>query len=312
MLNSDMTASCGKLMPSQLLSRLTWLRVGGPAEWMFVPADISGLSKFLQKLPSSVPVFPMGVGSNLIVRDGGIKGVVIRLGRGVNHIRVEGAMLTVGAAAPVSHVAMCAAAAGVDLAFLRTIPGVAGGAVRMNAGCYGAYVKDVLVSAKAVARNGEIVTLCRDDFNFRYRQTDIPNDWVLVEATFEGPTGKPDDINEKMQAQVKKRDMSQPIGKLVAGSVFRNPSGSSSTGCDDDTNDLKAWKLIDQVGMRGVSRGGARISPIHANFLENTGNATAADLEGLGDEVQKKVLQKTGIMLEWEIIRVGETTDSAI
>ena len=312
MLNPDVDESCGKLMPSHPLSGLTWLRVGGPAEWMFMPANVIGLSEFLEKLPSSVPVFPMGAGSNLIVRDGGIKGVVIRPGRGFNHIRVEGAMVTAGAAAPVSHVARRAAAAGVDLGFLRTIPGVAGGAVRMNAGCYGEYVADVLVSAKAVARNGEIAVFNRDGFNFGYRQTDIPDDWVVVEATFEGRTGEPGDIEEKMRLQIEKRDRSQPVGKLVAGSVFRNPSGGSSTGRVDDIHDLKAWKLIDRSGMRGVSLGGARISPMHANFLENDGNATAADLESLGEEVRKKVLQKTGIMLEWEIMRVGETTSSAI
>jgi UDP-N-acetylmuramate dehydrogenase len=296
----------GRLTEHRPLSDLTWLRVGGPADWVFQPADADDLAAFLAALPQEVPVFPMGVGSNLIVRDGGIRGVVIRLGRGFNGIAAEGRRVTAGAAALDAHVARRAAAAGVDLTFLRTIPGTIGGAVRMNAGCYGRYVADVFVSARAMTRTGETVTLGPDDLNFRYRQTDLPEGCVLIEATFEGPGGDPAVLEARMAEQLAARDASQPTKERSAGSTFRNPSGYSSTGRADDTHELKAWKVIDAAGMRGARRGGAQMSEKHSNFLVNTGGATAADLEGLGEEVRKRVFQSSGIELEWEIMRVGE------
>ncbi len=296
----------GRLTPGRSLADLTWLRVGGPAEWLFQPADEEDLAAFLRDLDPAVPVFPMGVGSNLIVRDGGIRGVVIRLGRGFNAISVAGRRVTAGAAALDAHVARRAAEAGVDLTFLRTIPGSIGGAVRMNAGCYGTYVADVFVSARAVTRQGRIVTLGARDLNFRYRRTDLPEGAVLIGATFEGPAGEPAELAARMAAQLKKRDATQPVKERSAGSTFRNPAGFSSTGRADDVHDLKAWKVIDDAGMRGARLGGAQMSEKHANFLVNTGNATAADLEGLGELVRKKVYDSSGITLEWEIMRVGE------
>lgn len=296
----------GKLTPNRSLADLTWLRVGGPADWLFQPADVEDLAEFLKALPQDIAVFPMGVGSNLIVRDGGIRAVVIRMGRGFNHIEVDGTRVTAGVAALDAHVARKAAEAGADLTFLRTIPGAIGGAVRMNAGCYGSYVADVFVKATAVTRAGEIVTLTADDLNFRYRQTDLPEGWVIVEATFEAPSGNPQELADRMANQLKKRDETQPTKDRTAGSTFRNPAGFSSTGQADDTHELKAWKVIDDAGMRGATVGGAQMSPKHSNFMINTGDATAEDLETLGEEVRKKVFQNSGIKLHWEIMRVGE------
>ncbi|MEM8577869.1 MAG: UDP-N-acetylmuramate dehydrogenase [Pseudomonadota bacterium] len=296
----------GTLTCDKDLSALTWLRVGGPAEWFFGPADTADLSAFLAALDPDVPVFPMGVGSNLIVRDGGLRGVVIRLGRGFNGIEIAGQTVTAGPAALDAHVARRAAAAGVDLTFLRTIPGSLGGAVRMNAGCYGSYVADVFVRAEAVLRDGTQVTLGPEDLNFRYRQTDLPEGAVLTSVTLQGATGEPAALEARMADQLAKRDASQPTKDRSAGSTFRNPAGFSSTGRADDTHDLKAWRLIDAAGMRGARRGGAQMSEKHSNFLINTGDATAADLESLGEEVRKKVYDSSGLTLEWEIMRVGE------
>ncbi|WP_171231259.1 UDP-N-acetylmuramate dehydrogenase [Ruegeria sp. HKCCA4812] len=296
----------GRLSRARPLSELTWLRVGGPADYLFQPADIEDLQAFLRELPAQTPVFPMGVGSNLIVRDGGLRAVVIRLGRGFNTISVEGNTVTAGAAALDAHVARKAADAGVDLTFLRTIPGSIGGAVRMNAGCYGSYTADVLRKATIVTRQGALVDLTPEELNFRYRQTDLPEGAVLISAVFEGPSGNPQDLHARMAAQLKKRDETQPTKDRSAGSTFRNPAGFSSTGQADDVHDLKAWKVIDDAGMRGATLGGAQMSPKHSNFLINTGLATAADLERLGEEVRKKVYETSGITLEWEIMRVGD------
>ncbi|MBO9468092.1 UDP-N-acetylmuramate dehydrogenase [Tropicibacter sp. R15_0] len=296
----------GRLTPNRPLNDLTWLRVGGPADALFQPADLGDLKDFLKSLSPEIAVFPMGVGSNLIVRDGGIRAVVIRMGRGFNDVTIEGNRVTAGVAALDSIVARKAAAAGVDLTFLRTIPGAIGGAVRMNAGCYGSYVADHFVSAQAITRAGEEVTLTADDLNFQYRQTDLPEGWVITQATFEGPAGDPEELEARMAAQLKKRDETQPTKDRTAGSTFRNPAGFSSTGKADDTHELKAWKVIDDAGMRGATIGGAQMSPKHSNFLVNTGDATAHDLESLGEEVRKKVFQNSQIELVWEIMRVGE------
>ena len=296
----------GTLTPDRPLADLTWLRVGGPADWLFQPADADDLAAFLAALPAGVPVFAMGVGSNLIVRDGGIRGVVIRLGRGFNGIDVACRRVTAGAAALDAHVARRAAEAGVDLTFLRTIPGTIGGAVRMNAGCYGSYVADVLVEVRAITRDGRQVVLSPADLRFGYRHSELPEGWVLISATFEGPEGDPAELAARMDAQLARRDESQPVKDRTAGSTFRNPAGFSSTGRADDVHDLKAWALIDRAGMRGARLGGAQMSDKHANFLTNTGGATAADLEGLGEEVRKRVLQHSGIPLEWEIMRIGD------
>lgn len=296
----------GTLTPDRPLADLTWLRAGGPADWLFQPADEADLAAFLAALDPSVPVFPMGVGSNLIVRDGGIRGVVIRLGRGFNAIEVAGERVIAGAAALDAHVARRAAEAGRDLTFLRTIPGAIGGAVRMNAGCYGEYVADRLETVRVVTRDGRVRDLPAAALHPRYRQTDLPEGWVIVQATFRAPAGDPAELAARMEAQIAKRDATQPVRDRTAGSTFRNPAGYSSTGRADDTHELKAWKLIDEAGMRGARRGGAQMSPMHANFLVNTGGASAADLEGLGEEVRRKVLENSGISLEWEVMRVGD------
>ncbi|WP_343503696.1 UDP-N-acetylmuramate dehydrogenase [Alloyangia pacifica] len=300
----------GRLTEGRPLSELTWLRVGGPAEVLFQPADLQDLQDFLAALPAEVPVFPMGVGSNLIVRDGGMRGVVIRLGRGFNGIETQGTRVTAGAAALDAHVAKRAAQAGVDLTFLRTIPGSIGGAVRMNAGCYGTYVADRLVEIRAVTRQGALVTLPAAELNLQYRQSELPEGAVVVEAVFEGPQGAPAELDARMEAQLKKRDETQPTKDRTAGSTFRNPAGFSSTGREDDTHEMKAWKVIDEAGMRGATQGGAQMSPMHSNFLVNTGEASAADLEGLGEEVRKRVFQHSGLQLQWEIMRVGDPLEN--
>lgn len=296
----------GTLTAHRPLADLTWLRVGGPADWLFQPADAADLSAFLAALDPAIPVFPMGVGSNLIVRDGGLRAVVIRLGRGFNAIEVNGNTVTAGAAALDAHVARKAADAGLDLTFLRTIPGSIGGAVRMNAGCYGSYVADHLISADAVLRDGRKILLSKTDLHFSYRNSTLPEGAVLTAARFTAASADPAVLTARMSDQLAKRDASQPTKDRSAGSTFRNPAGFSSTGRADDVHDLKAWKLIADAGMRGARRGGAQMSEMHANFLINTGGATAADLEGLGEDVRKKVFQNSGISLEWEIMRVGE------
>lgn len=296
----------GTLTPQKLLSELTWLRVGGPADVVFQPADMDDLRDFLRALPPEVAVFLMGVGSNLIVRDGGLRAVVIRLGRGFNGIEIVGDEVRAGAAALDAHVARKAADAGLDLTFLRTIPGSIGGALCMNAGCYGSYTADHFVSAQAVLRDGSLVTLTADQLNFQYRQTDRPEGAVIVSVRFAPPKGEPEELHQRMAEQLRKRDKTQPTKDRSAGSTFRNPAGFSSTGLEGDVHDLKAWKVIDDAGLRGATRGGAQMSPMHSNFLINTGGASAKDLEGLGEEVRKKVYEHSGIRLHWEIMRVGE------
>ena len=303
---TQMPTPRGALTADRDLSSLTWLRVGGPADWLFQPADLLDLQDFLRDLPREVDVFPMGVGSNLIVRDGGLRAVVIRLGRGFNQIEIDGTTVTAGAAALDAHVAKRAADAGLDLTFLRTIPGSIGGAVRMNAGCYGSYTADHFQSARVVLRDGQMVELGKDDLNFQYRQSDMPEGAVLVDATFHAERGDPDALHARMDAQLAKRDETQPTKERSAGSTFRNPAGFSSTGRADDVHDLKAWKLIDDAGLRGECLGGAQMSPKHSNFLINAGGATAADLESLGELVRKRVFQTSGIELVWEIMRVGD------
>lgn len=303
---SDIPSPRGKLTQNRDLSSLTWLRVGGAADYFFQPADEDDLCQFMRNLPSEMAVFPIGVGSNLIVRDGGLRAVVVRLGRGFNQIAIDGRHLRVGAAALDAHVARKSAEAGLDLTFLRTIPGSIGGAVRMNAGCYGSYVKDHFIEARVVTRQGERLTLGADEMGFAYRQSSLPPDWIITEALFAAETGDPDALAARMATQLAKRDETQPTKELSAGSTFRNPAGFSSTGRADDVHDLKAWKVIEDAGLRGARLGGAQMSEKHSNFMINAGGATAADLEGLGELVRKRVFKNSGIELEWEIMRVGE------
>lgn len=301
----------GSVMAGKALSDLTWLRVGGPADAVVLPADEADLAQFLAALPADVAVFPLGAGSNLIVRDGGLRAVVIKLGRAFMDVRIEGDLVIAGAAALDARVAQTAAQAGRDLTFLRTIPGSIGGAVRMNAGCYGTYVADHLVEVRVALRSGEIVTLSAADLNLRYRQSDLPEGAVILSAVFRTEPGAPAELEARMADQLAKRDASQPVKDRTAGSTFRNPAGFSSTGRADDTHDLKAWKLIQDAGMKGARLGGAQMSEKHANFLTNTGGATAAELEGLGEQVRKRVFDTAGIWLEWEIMRVGEPSGAS-
>lgn len=300
----------GKLIKGKPLSELTWLRVGGPADVLFQPADSEDLAQFLRALPRNIAVFPMGVGSNLIVREGGLRAVVIRLGRGFNTIEISEERVIAGAAALDAHVARKAAAAGLDLTFLRTIPGSMGGAVRMNAGCYGSYMADHVETVEIITRDGEVLTLSQSDLGFAYRQSSLPEGAVITRVTSSAGKGDPDELEALMDAQLRKRDETQPTKELSAGSTFRNPAGFSSTGRLDDIHDLKAWKVIDEAGLRGKRLGGAQMSEKHPNFLINTGSATATDLESLGELVRKRVFKHSGITLEWEIMRVGTPAPS--
>ena len=300
----------GKLIKGKPLSELTWLRVGGPADVLFQPADSEDLAQFLRALPRNIAVFPMGVGSNLIVREGGLRAVVIRLGRGFNTIEISEERVIAGAAALDAHVARKASAAGLDLTFLRTIPGSMGGAVRMNAGCYGSYMADHVETVEIITRDGEVLTLSQSDLGFAYRQSSLPEGAVITRVTLSAGKGDPDELEALMDAQLRKRDETQPTKELSAGSTFRNPAGFSSTGRLDDVHDLKAWKVIDEAGLRGKRLGGAQMSEKHPNFLINTGSATATDLESLGEMVRKRVFKHSGITLEWEIMRVGTPAPS--
>lgn len=303
----DLPLVKGTLTPNRPLADLTWLRVGGPAEWLFQPADIADLRAFLAALDPAIPVFPMGVGSNLIVRDGGIDGVVIRLGRGFNGFEtLPGERVRAGAAALDAHVARKAAEAGLDLTFLRTIPGAIGGALKMNAGCYGRYIADVFVTATAIRRDGSVVTLRRGDMGFAYRHSEVPDDMVIVQCVLKAERGDPAALARRMEEQLARRDATQPTRDRTCGSTFRNPVGHSSTGEEGESHALKAWKVIDDAGLRGARLGGAVMNEMHPNFLTNAGGATAAELEALGEMVRKKVYQNSGITLEWEIRRVGK------
>jgi UDP-N-acetylmuramate dehydrogenase len=287
----------GRLTADAPLGQVTWFRVGGPAEVMFRPADIDDLSAFLAAKPADVPVTVIGVASNLLVRDGGIKGVVVRLGRGFVEIETKDNIVIAGAGAPDFNVALTARDAGIaGLEFLSGIPGTVGGGLRMNAGAYGSEFKDVLESATALDANGARHELSLAELNLTYRHSGVSEDWIFVAARFKGSAGDKLAIARRMTEIQEAREQSQPIRAKTGGSTFANPPGH------------KAWQLVDQAGCRGIRRGGAMISDKHANFLINTGDATAADIEGLGEEVRARVLAKTGITLEWEIKRVGLAT----
>ena len=297
----------GSIVTNRLMSDLSWLKVGGKVDYLFQPADLVDLSDFLKNISKKIPIFMIGVCSNLIVRDGGIRGVVIKLGRGFNGIELlENNRISVGAAALDAHVAKKAAIEGIDLTFLRTIPGTIGGAVKMNAGCYGKYISDVFESANVITREGKQIILTKKDMHFDYRSSVIPKGSIITNVILKSNQAPSEDLMNKMQSALSKRSESQPVNELSCGSTFRNPSGFSSTGKIDDVHDLKAWKVIDNAGMRGATIGGAKMSDKHSNFMINIGDATAADLENLGEEVIKKVYADSGIKLEWEIMRVGE------
>ena len=276
------------------LKDLVWFRAGGPAETLFRPADADDLATFLAARPTDVPVSVIGVGSNLLVRDGGIPGVVVRLPAAFGKVSIEGTRVRARAAALDAAVARAAADAGVGgLEFLRGIPGTIGGALRMNAGCYGREIKDIFVEALALDGEGNKHTLTASDMNFVYRKACVPEDFIFVEAVFEGAKDEPAAIRERMEKLVQQRESTQPVKTRTGGSTFKNPSGH------------KAWQLIDEAGCRGLVHGAAQVSPMHCNFLINTGDATAFDIEALGEDVRARVKAKSGIDLEWEIKRVG-------
>jgi UDP-N-acetylmuramate dehydrogenase len=285
----------GRLLANQSLAELTWFRVGGPAQAMFMPVSEDDLAYFLGRAPPEISVTVIGLGSNLIVRDGGVPGIVIRLGRGFNEIKLEpGARLRVGTAVPDVKVARAAqehAIAG--LSFMRGIPGGVGGALRMNGGAYGRETKDALVEARAVDRAGRVHVLGNADMHYTYRHCGVPEDFIFTQALFAGTPGDADVIAAEMDKITEAREATQPIKSRTGGSTFKNPPGQ------------KAWKLIDAAGCRGLVVGDAQVSEMHCNFLINRGNATAADIETLGETVRRRVRETSGVDLDWEIVRIG-------
>jgi UDP-N-acetylmuramate dehydrogenase len=293
----------GRLAADAAIAEATWFRVGGPAEALFSPADEDDLAYLLSALPREIPVTTIGLGSNLIVRDGGLPGLVIRLGgRAFGSVEIlEGFRVAVGAATPDQYVAKAAAIAGLDgLAFLRGVPGSIGGALVMNAGAHGGEIKDVLVEAHGLDRTGARHVFSNAELGFSYRHSLAPDDVVFTGATFQGRPGEPKAIEAEMERITRAREASQPIREKTGGSTFKNPPG------------LKAWELIDRAGCRGLSLGGAQVSTMHCNFLINLGSATAADLEALGEEVRRRVLETSGVALEWEIKRIGVSLEGGI
>jgi UDP-N-acetylmuramate dehydrogenase len=284
----------GRLLPNQSLAELTWFRVGGPAQIVFMPEDESDLSYFLANLPLDTPVTVIGLGSNLIVRDHGVPGAVIRLGRGFNEVSVEGARIRAGAAVPDVKVARAAQEAGIaGLAFMRGIPGGVGGALRMNGGAYGRETKDALVEARAVDRKGNVHVLKNSDMGYTYRHCGVPADFIFTHALYQGEPGDPAVIAAEMDKITGSREATQPIKSRTGGSTFKNPPGQ------------KAWQLIDAAGCRGLKVGAAQVSELHCNFLINCGGATAADIETLGETVRRRVKENSGVELQWEIERIG-------
>lgn len=285
----------GKLTPNAPLDKMVWFQSGGKADWLFEPADKDDLKAFCEHLGGSMPVMALGVGSNMIIRDGGVPGVVIKLGKAFMDVEITGdTTLEAGSAAPVSIVARRAAKAGIDgLSFFTGIPGSVGGVTKMNGGCYGRETCDVLTSCDVILPDGQFVTLSNADLQYSYRHSALPEGAVVVAARFEGFPGDPETIKAEMDRISNERKDSQPIGSRTGGSTFKNPPGHSS------------WKLIDDAGLRGFRHGGAQVSEKHCNFLINTGDATSTDIEELGEIVREKVYANSGIQLEWEIRRVG-------
>ena len=293
-LRSKMSALRGRLVANQPLAELTWFRVGGPAQILFMPEDEDDLAYMLAHLPAEIPVTVMGLGSNLIVRAGGVPGVVIRLGRGFGEIAIEDVRVRAGGALPDVKVARTAQEAGIaGLSFLRGIPGAIGGALRMNGGAYGRETKDTLIEARAVDRAGRVHVLGNADMHYAYRHCGAPDDYIFTQATFRGERGDPVVIAAEMDKITELREATQPIKSRTGGSTFKNPPGH------------KAWQLIEAAGCRGLRIGDAQVSDMHCNFLINLGKATAADIETLGEAVRRRVKEGSGIDLDWEIKRIG-------
>ena len=285
----------GKLTANAPLAPLVWFKSGGAAEWLFEPKDLADLQDFLRELDPALPVMALGLGSNLIVRDGGVPGVVIRLGKAFAKVRTEKHYYVyAGGGAPGIAVASAARDAGImGMEFLRSVPGTVGGFVKMNAGAYGGEVSEILVTATVMLRNGELRTIGKPDLGYSYRHSELPEDAIVVEALFQGEPNQPSIIQAEMDRIAASREASQPLRSKTGGSTFKNPEGH------------KAWQLVDAAGCRGLTMGGAQVSEKHTNFLINTGTATSTDIEALGDEVRRRVKDKSGVELEWEIQRVG-------
>lgn len=289
----------GRIAANTPIGPMTWFRVGGPAEVLFRPADEADLADFLRALPEDVPVTVIGVASNLLVRDGGIPGVTLRLARGFVEVMADGDTVKAGAGALDLNVALTAAEAGIaGLEFLSGVPGTIGGGLRMNAGAYGSEIKDVLIEASAIDRTGAVHRVPAAGLGLSYRHSETPEDWIFTGATLHGRGGDPAEIGVRMDEIRAAREASQPIRARTGGSTFANPPGNH------------AWRLIDEAGCRGLVRGGAMVSEKHTNFLINTGSASAADIEGLGEEVRRRVHAESGIVLEWEIRRVGRPLEN--
>jgi UDP-N-acetylmuramate dehydrogenase len=285
----------GSLTGNALMAPWSWFRTGGPAQLLFEPEDERELAYFLARLDPAIPVLVLGAGSNILIRDGGIEGAVIRLTKGFQGLEIDGLTLCAGAGVPDVKLSSAAAKAGIaDLAFFRGIPGTIGGALRMNAGAYGAETADVLVSCRGVNRKGEILKLSNRDMGFTYRHCGIADDVIFTEAVFAGSPGDPQQISAAMAEITKARFDTQPVNTRTGGSTFKNPP------------DQKAWELIDRAGCRGLALGDAQVSELHCNFLINRGEATAEDLENLGETVRARVFETSGVMLEWEILRAGK------
>jgi UDP-N-acetylmuramate dehydrogenase len=287
----------GRLKAGASLASMTWFRVGGPAEVLFKPADLDDLTAFLAATPKDVPITVVGMGSNLLVRDGGVPGVVVRLGRDFAGIAFDAARVRVGAGALDLTVSTAAWQAGVGgLEFLSGVPGTLGGALRMNAGAYGREMRDVTLGARALDRDGTLHRLDHADFGFTYRHSTVPEDWIFIDAVLQGRLDEPAAIARRMAEIRSQREDAQPLRSRTGGSTFANPPGH------------KAWQLIDRAGCRGLRKGDAQVSEKHCNFLINSGSASAADLEDLGEEVRRRVQETTGVALEWEIRRIGVRT----
>ena len=307
MMAATLPRTAGKLTPDAPLAPLVWFKSGGAAEWLFEPKDVADLQGFLRDLDPGVPVMALGLGSNLIVRDGGVSGVVVRLGKAFAWVDTVGKgvfgiddVLDCGGGASGILVSSMARDHGIaGLEFLRSIPGTVGGFVRMNGGAYGSEVKDVLVDCDVVLRSGKLTTLPVEALRYTYRHSDLPEQSIVVAARFRGRSGEPDAIQAEMDRISANREASQPLRSKTGGSTFKNPPGK------------KAWELVDAAGCRGLKLGGAQVSEKHTNFLINTGDATSAEIEGLGEDVRRRVEEKSGIELEWEIQRVGRFAGAA-
>ena len=293
---TELPRVAGKLTANAPLAPLVWFKSGGSAQWLFEPKDLDDLQSFLRNLDPATPVMALGLGSNMIVRDGGVAGVVVRLGKAFAKVKpVDATTLDCGGGASgilVSSTARDAAIAGLE--FLRSIPGTVGGFVRMNGGAYGGEVKDILVDCDVILRDGQLANLNAEELHYSYRHSELPEGAIVISARFRGKPGEPSSIQAEMDRISESREASQPLRSKTGGSTFKNPDGH------------KAWQLVDEAGCRGLQIGGAQVSEKHTNFLINTGEASSADIEALGEEVRRRVLAKSGIDLQWEIQRVGE------